>query len=113
MKDNSVLFQVQCLHLNLVFLQIIEISVIFYTVWNDTETANMLPDISLHYSHMYRPCGLVVRVPDYRSRGPGSITGATRFFWEVVGLERGPLSLVTIIEELFQGNSGSGLENRN
>jgi hypothetical protein len=30
-----------------------------------------------------------------------------------VGLERGPLSLVRIIEELFQGNSGSGLENRN
>jgi hypothetical protein len=34
------------------------------------------------------------------------------FFWEVVGLERGPLSLVRITEELFQGNSGSGLENR-
>jgi hypothetical protein len=34
-------------------------------------------------------------------------------FWEVVPLERGPLSLVMIIEELFQGNSGSGLENRN
>jgi hypothetical protein len=33
--------------------------------------------------------------------------------WEVVGLERGPLSLVTITEELLQGNSGSGLENRN
>jgi hypothetical protein len=30
-----------------------------------------------------------------------------------VGLERGPLSLVRITEELFQGNSGSGLENRN
>jgi hypothetical protein len=30
-----------------------------------------------------------------------------------VGLERGPLSLVMIIEKLFQGNSGSGLENRN
>jgi hypothetical protein len=29
-----------------------------------------------------------------------------------VGLERGPLSLVRIIEELFQGNSGSSLENR-
>jgi hypothetical protein len=29
-----------------------------------------------------------------------------------MGLERGPLSLVRIIEELFQGNSGSGLENR-
>jgi hypothetical protein len=34
------------------------------------------------------------------------------FFWEVVGLERGPLSLVMIIEEIFQGNSGSGLETR-
>jgi hypothetical protein len=30
-----------------------------------------------------------------------------------VGLERGPLSLVRITEELFQGNSGYGLENRN
>jgi hypothetical protein len=26
-----------------------------------------------------RPCVLVVRVPGYRSRGPGSIPGATRF----------------------------------
>jgi hypothetical protein len=26
-----------------------------------------------------RLCGLVVRVPGYRYRGPGSITGATRF----------------------------------
>jgi hypothetical protein len=34
------------------------------------------------------------------------------FFWVVVGLERGPLSLVMIIVELFQGNSGPGLENR-
>jgi hypothetical protein len=39
-------------------------------------------------------CGLVVRVPGYGSRGPGSIPGATRFFWQVVGLERGSLSLV-------------------
>jgi hypothetical protein len=29
-----------------------------------------------------------------------------------VGLKRGPLILMRIIEELFQGNSGSGLENR-
>jgi hypothetical protein len=28
------------------------------------------------YDHL---CGLVVRVPDYRSRGPGSIPGPTRF----------------------------------
>jgi hypothetical protein len=48
-----------------------------------------------------RLCGLVVRVPGYRSRGPGSIPGATRFFWEVVGLERGPLSLVSTTEELL------------
>jgi hypothetical protein len=27
-----------------------------------------------------RLCGLVVRVPDYRSRSPCSIPGATRFF---------------------------------
>jgi hypothetical protein len=34
-------------------------------------------------------------------------------FWEVVGLERGPLSLVSTIEELLGRNSsGSGLENR-
>jgi hypothetical protein len=30
-----------------------------------------------------------------------------------VSLERGPLRLVRIIEQLCQGNSGSGLENRN
>jgi hypothetical protein len=34
-------------------------------------------------------------------------------FWEVVGLERGPLSLVTTTEELLGRNSsGSGLEKR-
>jgi hypothetical protein len=34
-------------------------------------------------------------------------------FWEVVGLERGPLSLVSTIDELLKRNgSGSGLENR-
>jgi hypothetical protein len=26
-----------------------------------------------------RLCGLVVRVPNYRSRGPGSIPGTTRY----------------------------------
>jgi hypothetical protein len=34
-------------------------------------------------------------------------------FWEVVGLERGPLSLVSTTEELLEKkNSGSGLESR-
>jgi hypothetical protein len=45
-----------------------------------------------------RLCGLVVRVTGYRSRGPGSIAGANRFS-EMVGLQRGPLSLVSTIED--------------
>jgi hypothetical protein len=39
----------------------------------------------------------VVRVPGYRSRGPGF-----DIFREIVGLERGPLSHVRIIEELLE-----------
>jgi hypothetical protein len=59
-----------------------------------------------------RICGVVVRVSRYRSRGPGSIPGATRFP-ELVGLERGPLSLVSTIEELLESkNDDSGLEKR-
>jgi hypothetical protein len=39
--------------------------------------------------------------------------GSYQIFWEVVGLERGPLSLVSTIEELLgRKSSGSGLENR-
>jgi hypothetical protein len=52
-------------------------------------------------------CDLVVRVPYYRSIGPGSIPGITRFFLEVVGLKRGPLSLVSAIEELLERKSSS------
>jgi hypothetical protein len=58
-----------------------------------------------------RLCGLVVRVSGYRSRGPGFDFRPYQIFWEVRGLERGPLSLVRTIEELFEWkNSGSGLE---
>jgi hypothetical protein len=58
-----------------------------------------------------RLCGLVVRVLGYRSGGPGSILGTTRK--KVVGLERGPLSLVSTTEELLgRKSSGSCLENR-
>jgi hypothetical protein len=54
----------------------------------------------------------MVRVPGYKSRGPGSIPGATRFFWEVVVLERDPLRLVSTTEVLLERKSGgSGLEN--
>jgi hypothetical protein len=59
-------------------------------------------------------CGLVVRVPGYRSRGPGFDSRRYQVFLEVVGLKRGPLSLVNTIAELLERKSnGSGLENRN
>jgi hypothetical protein len=48
-----------------------------------------------------RLCGLVVRVLGYRSGGPGSISGTTKKWKKVVGLERGPLSLVSTTEELL------------
>jgi hypothetical protein len=50
----------------------------------------------------------VVKVLGYRSGGPGSIPGTTRFSEKkkrkrktVVGLERDPLSLVSTTEELL------------
>jgi hypothetical protein len=54
-----------------------------------------------------RLCDLVVRVLGYRSGGPGSIPDTTRFSEKkkrrktVVGLERGPLGLVSTTEELL------------
>jgi hypothetical protein len=53
------------------------------------------------YIYIYRLCGLVVRDLGYRSGGPGSIPGTTRNKKKVVGLERGPLSLVSRTEELL------------
>jgi hypothetical protein len=54
----------------------------------------------------------VVRVPGYRSRVPGSISGATTVV-AVVGLDQGPLSLVSAIGELLgRKNSGFVIEIR-
>jgi hypothetical protein len=47
-----------------------------------------------------RLCGLVVRVLVYRSGGSDSIPGTT-IRKRVVGLERGPLSLMSTTEELL------------
>jgi hypothetical protein len=61
----------------------------------------------LNYTFYYvdRLCSLALRVP-------GSIPVTNRFFWEVIDLERGPLSLVSTTEELLGRNSsGSRLEN--
>jgi hypothetical protein len=58
-------------------------------------------------------CGLVVRVPGYRARGPTFDSWRYQVFWEIVGLERGPFSLVSTIEELLgRKSSGFGLEIR-
>jgi hypothetical protein len=56
-------------------------------------------------SDICRVCGLVVRVPVYRSRGPGFDSRRYQIFWE-----RGPHSLVRITEELLEWkSSGSGV----
>jgi hypothetical protein len=47
------------------------------------------------------------------SRYPGFDSRRDKIFWEVVGLERGPLSLVSTTEEILGRNGSSyGLENR-
>jgi hypothetical protein len=59
----------------------------------------------LWYISVDRLCGLVVSVSGFDS-------WRYQIFWEVVGLEQGPLSLMSTIEELLGRNSsGSGLEN--
>jgi hypothetical protein len=59
-----------------------------------------------------RLCGLVVRVPGYRSRDYGFDSRRYRISWKIGGLQRCLLSLVSITEELFEWKtSGSGLEN--
>jgi hypothetical protein len=57
-------------------------------------------DYNIQLLQINRLCGLVVRVLGYRFGGPGSILGTTRKK-KVVGLERGPLSLVSTTEELL------------
>jgi hypothetical protein len=58
-----------------------------------------------------RLCGLVVKVLDYRDRGPGFDSRALQK--KIVDLERDPLSLVSTTEKLLdRKSSGSCLENR-
>jgi hypothetical protein len=51
------------------------------------------------FLQLHRLCGLVVRVLDYSSRGPGFDSRALQK--KVVGLERVPLRLVSKTEELL------------
>jgi hypothetical protein len=52
----------------------------------------------MNVSHL---CGLVVRVPAYRSKGPGLDSRHYKIVW-VVDLKRGPLSLMRITVELLE-----------
>jgi hypothetical protein len=55
----------------------------------------------------------MVRVPGYRSRGSGFDSRLYQIFWEAVGLEQSPLSLVSKTKEVFgRKSSVSGLEIR-
>jgi hypothetical protein len=78
-----------------------------------TFTLNLCIPMHSYWLTLDRFCGLVVTVPGYRSRGSVFNFRRYQIFWVVVGLERGPLSLLSTIEELLGRNSsGSGLENR-
>ena len=57
--------------------------------------------LSVVYLHE-RLCSLVVGVSGYRYRGLGFDSRRYQIFWVVVGLERGPLSLVRSTEELLE-----------
>jgi hypothetical protein len=58
-------------------------------------------------------CGLVVRVPSYRPRGPGFHSQALPDFLRSNGCGTGPFSLMRITDEIPEWkSSGSSLENR-
>jgi hypothetical protein len=57
-------------------------------------------------------CGLVVRVPGCRPRGPGCDSRRCQIFWVAVGLKRGPLSpCEDKWGATWKKSSGSSLEN--
>jgi hypothetical protein len=86
--------------------------------WLETlspEVWHIPPGISCIYILLWtdRLCGQVVRIPGHRSRGSGFDSQHCLIFWEVMGLERGPLSLVSKADELLgRKSSSSGLEIR-
>jgi hypothetical protein len=59
-------------------------------------------ELVLFHSVLDRLCGLVVRVRGYKSRGRGFDYRRYQIFSEVVGLQRGPLRLLRITEELLE-----------
>jgi hypothetical protein len=78
-------------------------------VWyREARTRDHLETFTISGTRPDHLCGIVVWVP--RS---GFDSQRYQIFWEVVGLERGPLSLVGTTEELLgRKSNGSGLEIR-
>jgi hypothetical protein len=65
---------------------------------------SLLTDSSVIVSPMCRPslCGLVVRVSGCRLRGPGLDSWRYQMFFVAVGMERDPLSLARINDDLLE-----------
>jgi hypothetical protein len=68
-------------------------------------------NVSARCCHTDRLCGLVVKSSWLQIQRSWFDSRLYQTFWEIVGLERGPLSLVSTIEELLGRKSrGSGPE---
>jgi hypothetical protein len=77
---------------------------------NPYPSAITLTELSRLITYLYsftKCCGLFVRVPEYRSRHPGFDSRGYQILWEVVGLELGQLSLVSVTEQLLEWKSSS------
>jgi hypothetical protein len=77
------------------------------SMWLQTSPVICFPSLFILIDRL---CGLVVRVPGYRSRGLVFDSRLYQIFWEVVGLVRGPLSLVREYNwgATWMESSGSG-----
>jgi hypothetical protein len=67
------------------------------------------------YNVIFPVTASVVQMSEFLATDPEVRVHSRRYqiFWEVVGLQRGPLSLVSTIEDLLgRKSSGSGLEIR-
>jgi hypothetical protein len=92
--------------------------------WNSWRATIFIPMVTL----VDLLCGLVVWVPGCRTemycvscevqsswlqiQRLGFDSRCYQIFWAVVGLERGPLGLVSTVDELLERKSGSGQESR-
>jgi hypothetical protein len=88
------LYALSSLHTNSVYR--VQVSQVFQYCACDVTCRPQVMIVSITKREL---CGLVVRGIGYRSGGPGSIPGTTKK--KEVGLECGPLSLVSTTEELL------------